>query len=348
MNVRSITADPTAAEPTEPAPPPDGGRATKLGAFAEAYALLALTIALIFLFSLLPASSETFPTSANVRVLLGDQAIAILVALAVLVPVVTRVFDFTPGATAGLAAIFAASVVSSSGSVVLAVGVAVLTGAVIGLINGLLVSFGKINSVIATLGMTILIQSVVEWKTHGNSIVEGIPPSVTDFGATNFLGIPKVFAVAIVAAVVVHYLLRHTAFGRELYAVGANQSAARLVGLRVDRLTLVTFVVGGVLAGIGGALLLARSGAGNPTIGPGFTLPAYAAVFLGVTSIRPGRWNVGGVLVAIAFLGVLNSGLNLAGAQGYLTSLANGLALLIGVGLANLFARRRGRPLVTS
>jgi ribose transport system permease protein len=319
-----------------------------VGALAEAYALLALTIALILIFSVLPASSETFPTSANIRVLLGDLSIAMLVALAVLVPVVTRVFDFTPGATAGLAAIFAASVVSSSGSIPLAIAVAVLTGAIVGVINGVLVSVAKINSVIATLGMTILIQSVVEWKTEGNAIVEGIPAGVTDFGASNVLGVPKVFVVALIGAVAVHYVLRHTAFGRELYAVGANQSAARLVGLGVDRLTLLTFVIGGVLAGVAGALLLARSGAGNPTIGPGFTLPAYAAVFLGVSSIKPGRWNVGGVLVAIAFLGVLNSGLNLAGAEGYLTSLANGLALLIGVGIANLLARRRGRALATT
>jgi ribose transport system permease protein len=328
------------------APPRAPG--TRFGAIAEAYALFAMTLGLVALFSFLPASGETFPTTANIQVLLGDQAIAVLIALAVLVPVVTRVFDFTPGATAGLAAIFAASVVSSSGSIALAVAVAALTGAVVGLVNGVLVSIAKINSVIATLGMTILIQSVVQWKTQGNSIVEGIPEGLTNFGASNLLGVPKIFFVALAGAAVVHYLLRHTAFGRELYAVGANRSAARLVGLSVDRLTLLTFVIGGVLAGVAGALLLARTGAGNPTIGPGFTLPAYAAVFLGVSSIQPGRWNVGGVLVAIAFLGILNSGLNLAGAQGYVTSLANGLALLVGVGLANLLARRRGRPLVTS
>jgi ribose transport system permease protein len=99
---------------------------------------------------------------------------------------------------------------------------------------------------------------------------------------------------------------------------------------------------------VAGAIILARTGAGNPTVGPGYILPAYAAVFLGAIAIHPGRWNVGGVVVAILFLGALNSGLTLAGANPYVNLLVNGFALLIGVGVANLFARQRGRTLTTS
>ncbi|MEA2378557.1 MAG: ribose transport system permease protein [Thermoleophilaceae bacterium] len=335
--VRPVTTTPDDA----PEPTRRGG----VGGLVEAYALVALTVGLVLLFSLLPSTSETFPTAANLQISLADKAILAVVALAVLVPIVAEVWDFTPGATMGLASVFAAKVVSETDSILLAVAVACAVGIAIGVINGLLVTRAKINSVIATLGMTILISGVVQWVTSGNSIVDGIPTGLTDFGSRNLLGIPVVVFVALVLVLAVYYVLRHTAYGRYLYALGSNRSAGRLVGIPVERLTMSTYMVSGLLAGIAGVLLLARTGAGNPAVGPGYTLPAFAVVFLGAAAITPGRWNVGGLVTAVLFLAALNSGLNLAGASGFVNDLANGTALIVGVGLANLFAHRRGRTL---
>jgi ribose transport system permease protein len=104
---------------------------------------------------------------------------------------------------------------------------------------------------------------------------------------------------------------------------------------------LISFVVAGALSGAAGVLLVAQAGAASPTAGPDFTLPAIAAAFLSVAAIQPGRFNVGGAFVAIVFLAVLNSGLNLAGASSYVNDFANGGALIAGVALASLFGRRR-------
>ncbi|MGD9734284.1 MAG: ABC transporter permease [Solirubrobacterales bacterium] len=315
---------------------------------AEAYTLVLLTGLLILFFSVLPASSEVFPTTANLQLIVADQSVNLVIALAVLVPLVTGVWDFTPGATMGLASVAAASVASSSGSILLCVIVAMAIGLAIGLANGVLVVGLRINSVIATLGMTVIIAGVVLLISGGTPVTEGIPPGITSFGRSKLVEIPVVALVALGIAGVVYYVLSHTPYGRYLYSVGSNRLAATLVGLRVGALTLSTYVVGGALSGFAGILQLSRSGSGNPSIGPEFTLPAYAAVFLGAIAIRPGRWNVGGVIVAIFFLACLNSGLQLAGAGPDVNELANGAALLIGVGTANFVGRRRGRAIEMS
>lgn len=321
------------------------GRAAEL---AEAYALPGLTIALLIFFSLLPASSDTFATGGNLKIVAADQAVLLVISIAVMVPMVANTWDFSPGAAAGMAGVFAASAVGSSDSIPLAILVALGVGLAVGVVNGMLITRARINSVIATLGMTIVISGVVQWKTDGTSIVEGIPPGLTNFGSDAVLGVPNLAWLAILLAAAIYFLLNRTVYGRSLYAIGSNSAAARLVGLRNERLVFSTYMISGALAGVAGMLILARTGAGNPEAGPGYILPAYAAVFLGSTSIHPGRWNVWGVVIAVLFLGILNSGLTLAGANTYVNSLVNGLALIVGVGVANVLARRRGRALEMS
>lgn len=320
--------------------PAKSSRATEL---AEALALPALLIAVVLFFALLPSSSTAFASVANLRIILADQAVLLVICLAILFPMVTNAWDFSPGASAGLCAIVAASVVHSSGSILIAMLAALLTGIAVGMANGFLVTRMRVNSVIATLGMTIVIAGFVQWKTNGNALLAGIPRSVTNFGSDKFLGIPVLMWVALGISGVSFYVLRRTIFGRDLHAIGSNLQAARLVGLRIERFVFSAYVIGGVLAACAGMMILARTGSGNPEVGPGYLLPAYAAVFLGATTITPGRWNVWGVVVAVLFLGVLNSGLTLAGASSYVNSFANGLALFVGVGVANVLAYRRGR-----
>ncbi len=341
---QSSTAAPTGAAPIPPKDAPRRGTG-RLAELAEAYALAAITIVVLVFFAVLPASSSTFASAANLRIVAADQAVLLVISIAVLVPMVANTWDFSPGAVAGLCSIFAASTVSSSGSIVLAVLAALGVGLVVGAINGILITKFRINSVIATLGMTILIAGVVQWKTGGAPIIEGIPRGLVRFGADSFLGIPYLAWVGIAVALVVSFLLSRTIYGRTLYAIGSNSSAARLVGLRNERLVFSTYLLSGALSAVAGVLLLSRIGSGNPQAGPDYILPAYAAVFLGSSAISPGRWNVWGAVIAVLFLGVLNSGLTLAGANSYVNSLVNGTALIVGVGIANVLAQRRGRTL---
>lgn len=343
MNVESTDLAQAAATAPRPSKAAGRARSGSLLRFAEAYALLGLTFGLMVFFSLLPATSETFPTVANLQATLGNQSVLAIVALAALVPLVAQSYDFSVGATMGLASIFAASAMSSGAPIVLALLLVLGIGLLVGLLNGLLVTRAGVSSVVVTLGTATIVEGAVAWKSGGQSIVDGIPSALTSFGSESFLGLPLPVYLSLLAAAAVYFLLAHTPYGRYVQAVGSNANAARLVGLDVKRITLSTFVLAGLLAGAAGLLQVARSGAGNPQIGPGFTLPAIAAAFLSIAAVKPGRFNPWGMMVAILFLATLNSGLNLAGVNTYVNDFANGLALIAGVAFAGAFGRRRAR-----
>jgi ribose transport system permease protein len=307
----------------------------------EAYALLGLLALAAIFFSFYSKTADTFPTAANLQTLIGSQAVVAVVALAALVPLVANEWDLSIGAVAGLAAIYAASLMADGTSLVLALGVALLVGVTIGLANALIVTRVRVNAVITTLGMSVIIAGIINQKTSGSAVTGAIPESLTDFGSGLWFGIPRTaFALAAIA-LIVYYVLEHTPAGRYLYALGSNPKGARLVGLRTRLLLGSTFVAAGMLSAAAGYLQVARAGGADPRVGETFTLPALAAAFLSAASIKPGRYNVGGTLVAIFFLATLNNGLNLAGAQPYVASYVNGAALIVGVGLAAYLGRKR-------
>lgn len=308
--------------------------------YLEALALPACLLLAGAYFALSPATSATFLTSANLQVLIAGQAVVAIVALALLVPLCADQWDLSVGATAALGAVYAAATMSG-GSVTRGILVALTVGALVGLVNAVIVTRFNVNAVIATLGTMTIIAGVINLKTAGIPIVSQIPESLVDLGSGTWLGIPQLGLLVAVVALAVHYLLEHTPYGRYLYALGANPTAARLVGLRTRSLIASTFVLAGVLAAIAGVLAVARSGGANPRLGDQLLLPAFAAAFLSAASIKPGRPNVGGVLVAVYFLAVLNNGLSLAGAQPYVSSFVNGGALIVGVALATYLGRRK-------
>jgi ribose transport system permease protein len=307
----------------------------------EAASLPLLTILLALFFTLLPATSETFPTTANLRVVAITESVLVIVAMAALIPLIFNEYDFSVGAVCGLSAILTSSIVSGGQPLLVAVLAGVACGLGIGLVNGLLVTIVRVDSVVVTLGMTTIVAGLVSWKTSGQSVVSGIPDSLTAVSNTWLLGIPGAAFIAIGMSAFVYYLLAHTPYGRYLHAMGANRAAARLLGVRTTSLALTGFLLAGTLAGAAGVLQVGVSGAGNPQVGPNFTLPAIAAAFLSVAAIKPGRFNVWGTLTAIVFLAILNTGLNLAGANPYVNDFANGGALIVGVSLAAVLGRHR-------
>jgi ribose transport system permease protein len=309
--------------------------------YLEAYAFLGLLIAAAAFFSLWPETSETFTSPANLRTLVSSNSVIAIVALAALVPLVAYEFDLSVGAIAGLSSVYVASVLASGTSVPLAIGLGIALGLLVGGINALLITRVGVNAVITTLGTSIILAGVVNQKTGGLSVTGNIPLSISEFGSSNWLGIPKIAFILALVAVLVYYVLGHTPYGRYLYAFGANRDAARLVGIRTKLTLGMTFVISGALCGAAGVLQVARAGSADPKVGETFTLPALAAAFLSAAAIKPGRYNVAGTLVAIFFLAVLNNGLNLAGSPEYVSNYVNGAALIVGVGLAVRLGRRQ-------
>jgi ribose transport system permease protein len=307
----------------------------------EAYAFLGLLIGAFIFFSLWPRTSGTFPTSANLQVLLGSNTVVAITALAALIPLVCNEWDLSIGGSAALSSVFIAQFLTNGMNPFFALAIGIGIGGCVGVVNALLVTRLGVNAVITTLGVSIIITGLISLKTGGITVAGRIPRGVTSFGTENWLGVPRtVYALALVA-VIVYYTVDHTPFGRYLYALGSNRSAARLAGIRVKLVVGTTFMIAGGLCGAAGVLQVARSGGANPHLADALLLPALAAAFLSAAAIRPGKYNVWGVLVSVFLLAVLNSGLNLAGAQPYVANFVNGGALIIGVGLAARLGDRR-------
>ena len=309
----------------------------------ERYSLLWLLVLTVAFFGFFwDQTAPTFMQVANFQNIVRSQTVLAVLALGVIVPLVCGQFDLSIGNVAGLASVFTAAAYARW-HVPLPVGIVlgIVLGMAAGVVNGAVVTRLGVSSFIATLGSAAVITGIVNWDTHCISIIQGIPTQLTDFGGGNWLGIPSPFYVVVLAALLVYYLLEHTPYGRNLHAVGSNLEAARLVGLAIPRIVFLSFVVSGAAAGLGGVLLVADSGAGNPSVGSVFTLTALTAAFLGATSVRPGRFNVVGTLLAIFFLAAAITGLTFAGVQDYINDLFTGFALVLAVGISVLLGRRR-------
>jgi ribose transport system permease protein len=227
----------------------------------------------------------------------------------------------------------------------------VVGGGILGVCNGLLVEFARIDSFIATLGTGTVLYGITGWITGGARIVpgpEGLPPSFTDLYSSVLLGLPVPAFYVLALAVVLWLLLERLPLGRYLYVIGSNPRAADLVGIPTRRYGIYAFTGSGLVVGCAGVLLAAQQQIGNPSVGMDYLLPAFVGALLGATAIRPGRANAVGTVVAVAVLAVGLAGVQQLGAQFWVTPLFDGGTLLLAVGLAGYSARRRLRSGVTA
>ncbi|MDV7089760.1 ABC transporter permease [Rhodococcus opacus] len=322
------TTSPVSADSTVEPRPPARTAPTPTSVRAAQWALPVILLAFIALFSVL--QPETFATQGNFTTLLGSEAVLILVALGAMLPLIVGQYDLSVGANMGMASIAVAMATSELGfSTGAGIAVAIVLSTLLGFVNGFLVAKIGISSFVATLAVSSLLSGIVIWSTDGTVIIDNIPSALTDIGRSSILYIPIPFLLVIVIALVMGYVLRMTPTGRYLYAVGGSSEASRLSGLSVDRLTITTFAASGFLCGIGGVLLASKLGSANPTTGPEFLLPAFAACFLGATSIRPGTFNVTGTILAVLVLAVGATGLQLIGVPFYIEPIFAGVVLLI-------------------
>ena len=315
------------------------------GSLIGTYGLLTLTIAIFVLFAVLLPS--TFPTSTNITSILTNQSIPAILALGATIPIVTGRFDLSIGYGIGLTHVVVLWLVIDHGlSWPLAAVLAVSIGIAVGLLNGLLVEFAQIDSFIATLGTGSVLYALTGWITGGGRIVPGVhglPSVFTDLTNASVFGLPITFWYVVALVAVLWLALEHLPLGRYLYVVGRNPRAAELVGIPRRRIVIYAFVGSGVVTAFAGVLLAAQQQIGDPSAGSSYLLPAFVGALLGSTTIKPGRANAVGTLVAVAVLAIGLSGLQQEGAAFWVTPLFNGLTLLAAVGLAGFAARRRQR-----
>lgn len=317
-----------------------------LPAQAERVALIAVVLALVALFSFLPSTSDTFLTLANVQGLALTQSVIAIAAVAATIPLVSGQFDVSIGPILGMTSVLMGMLtVRYQLPVTLSIVVSVAAGGAVGAVNGLVIAYIRANSFIITLATGTLIAGVVTLATN-NQIITDAPASLVALGTESALGIPWLGWILLCVACLAWFCLRYTVIGRRFTLVGSNRNAARIVGINVERTIFLAFVISGVVSGLAGVLLFAQTGAANPQIGAGYTLPALAAAFLGATCVQPGHFNIPGTIVGVLFVAIAVDGLTLAGAADWVQPVFDGAGLLLAVAASSLLARHSNRRLI--
>lgn len=334
---------PAALSPEDTAPLDSRRHVLRLPGVMQKGSLLGIWVLLIALFSITVPS--TFLTHSTLSTLLGDNAITAIMAISLVMPIAANTFDLSIGGNMGFAVIVPIFMMSRWGvNPAEAILAALAVGLLIGIVNAFVVVVLRVNSFIATLATGTILLALQNWVTGGNEIVNNIPKSFTRLGQSVVIGIPIPFFYMVVISAVIWYILDYRKFGRYLYASGSNADAARLAGVRTNRLRATTLVVSAVIATVAGIIFGAQIGSASVSVGTAYLLPAFAAVFLGATQFKEGAVNVPGTLVAVYVLATGVQGLELMGAPFWVNDLFDGVALIIAVA----FAVRSGRQRIIS
>jgi len=289
-----------------------------------------LALALFLLCAVLATLSPVFLTTGNITNILRDASLVAIAGIGMVVIILQGEIDLSVGSAQAVVGILAVTVLNASGSILLALGSALLLGALVGLANGLLVTRAGINSLIATLGMMAILRGVAMVSTGAVSIQAKVPGFVeVGTGHLGPLPVPVILAAGLFAAV--YFVLHHTPFGRYVYAVGGNREAAELAGLPVIRIKIAVFMLGSVLAALSAFVLASRLNSGQPNAGLGFELQVIAAVVLGGVSLTGGVGTLVGALLGILILTVLNNGLVLLNVSSFYHDIARGIVIIIAV-----------------
>lgn len=302
------------------------------------WGLLVLLVLLIAVFSLL--KPDTFLTYFNVRSILSNKSVQALVALSVFIPMTANQFDLSAGFNIGISQVLAIGLQAQGLPWWAAIVAVILLGAFVGLANGLLVTRVKIDSFIATLGTGTILYGLNAWYTGGQQVLGDLPPAFLAIsGNIGFVPAPAVYTL--IVSLALWLVFEYLPLGRYLYVLGASPRAAELNGISAKRYVTLGFIAAGTLAAFAGVVLQSQLQLGQSSVGQEYLLPAFTAALLGATSIRPGRVNVWGTVLAVAVLATTVAGLNQLGAPFFVEPLFNGAMLILAVGLAVQAAQRR-------
>src|ERR1700733_6623009 len=311
----------------------------RIGRLVERVALLVVWLLLIAAYG--AAMPQSFLTWGNFSILFASYAPAAVLALAIIVPLTAGDYDLSVGATLTLSSsVIGVLNVWHEMPIAFVLIIVLALGIVVGLVNALFIIFFRVPSLVVTLGTTSLMSGIVQWITN-SSTIGGIDNAlIMAVVGTRFLGIPLAFYYALVGALIMWYVFDYTPLGRRLLFVGRGREVARLNGIAVDRVRLGALIASGVLSAAAGILYCRGLGSAAPYSGLNFLLPAFAAAFLGATTILPGRFNPWGAVVAVYFLATGITGLAMVGIPLWVTNVFNGGALILAVTISQL---TRGR-----
>jgi ribose transport system permease protein len=292
-----------------------------------------LTAALGAMLAFFGSLNSTYLSSANLKTIAQTVAVAGVLAVVQTVVIICGALDISVGSQAGLASVVCAIAFTRTGSPWLGMLAAIGVGVLAGLVNGLIVVVGRVNAVIATLGTLAAYKGIALVISDGRAQGYVLNDSVFVFIARgSILGLPVMVWVFIAIAAVVSVLLNYTDVGRNIYAIGGNDKAARLAGIDINKYLIGVFVLSGVVAAVAGIMLTAYTGSGQPVSGSqGLELQSITAAALGGAALAGGRGGIGGTVLAVLLLGALVNGLDVVGINAFWQNVAQGAMLVLAV-----------------
>ena len=279
---------------------------------------------------------EQFGTVTNIRIIAASHAVTLILALAVIITLRAGDFDLSIGASMGLAAAVAGVLMrDGTVSVPMAIVLALVASASVGLFNAIFVLLVGLPPFVTTLGMLILVEGISLWITDGQ-LIPSLPSSFVDSFSNRVWEFPVAVYFGWVLAIILWYVFEHTSFGRHLLFLGFNRSASARTGIRSVRSRLIAFVLCSTIAGLAGLSFAALVGSVDVQATSSYLLPPYAAAFLGTAAVAIGRFNVWGTVIGLYVVAVGISGFQTLGASYWVANVFNGAALLVAITVARL------------
>jgi ribose transport system permease protein len=301
--------------------------------------LIGIIVVILILFSL---TSENFLTIQNIKGIFNNFAVFGILSAGVTIVMIGGGFDLSIGSVAGLAGIVSAVLMMKKYGVPtpLIFVIAIVIGCTVGLINGLIITKVGINPIITTLGMLAIIRGVCYFWANLNPRIYNV--FIQQLGRI-YIGnmFPITTLYIIVFFVVLTLILKFTRFGRDIFAIGGNENLARLAGIRVDRIKIITYVISGFFCAIAGLLLISQLGSGRPEYGTGAELEVLTIVVLGGVVVGGGRGNFLGVFIALIIIQTISNGMVLIDVPVFLRMVIKGALLVLVIAIDALRNRRR-------
>ena len=291
---------------------------------------LTTVIALIILMAVITIINSNFLTANNLLNLLLQVTSNALIAFGMTFVILTGGIDLSVGSILALSSALTAGLLGSGMPVTLAILISLILGCILGMMNGLLISYGKLAPFIVTLATMTIFRGATLVYTNGNPITKGLSDTFLFqfLGQGYIVGIP--FPV-IIMFIVLYVLLHKTAFGKSVYAIGGNEKAAYISGVKLNKVKIIIYSISGIMASISGLIITSRLSSAQPTAGASYEMDAIAAVVLGGTSLSGGKGRILGTLIGALIIGVLNNGLNIIGVSAFWQQVVKGVVILIAV-----------------
>ncbi|HHX4053173.1 MAG: ABC transporter permease [Burkholderia contaminans] len=330
-STRSTTLAATAGNGDAPPPRPMWAQLRRSTLFYPLVGLIVVCIAMMI-------ASPSFLSAANLENVLRQVSINAIIAVGMTCVILTGGIDLSVGSVMALSGTLAAGLMVAGVNAVAALAIGIAVGLGFGFLNGVFVAFAGMPPIIVTLATMGIARGLALIYTGGYPI-DGLPDWVAFFGSGKVFGIQAPVLIMLVVYAIAWLLLDRMPFGRYVYAIGGNEQATRLTGVRVARVKLIVYTLAGLTSALAAIVLTGRLMSGQPNAGVGFELDAIAAVVMGGTSISGGRGAILGTLVGALLLGVLNNGLNMIGVNPYVQNVIKGGIIL----LAIYISRERSR-----